>query len=244
MGAAAFDTLAAVRALEATGIERGQAEAIADAIRAGHSDLGTKADLAHFATKADLANAIAGLERRSIGYGAAGLGLLFGALKLLFRLLLLTGCRRSEILTLRWDDVDRTAGELRLRDAKAGPRMVPLTRPLAAVLDGIARVSGNPWVVVGKRRNGRLTNLDPCWQPIRAKAGLEDVRIHDLRHSYASRALALGESLPAIGKLLGHRKVSTTARYVHLMQGAAKAAASRVGDSIGAHLETRSAEAA
>ena len=160
------------------------------------------------------------------------------------RLLLLTGCRRSEILTLRWDDVDRTAGELRLRDAKAGPRMVPLTRPLAAVLDGIARAPGNPWVVVGKRRNGRLTNLDPCWQPIRAKAGLEDVRIHDLRHSYASRALALGESLPAIGKLLGHRKVSTTARYVHLMQGAAKAAASRVGDSIGAHLETRSAEAA
>ena len=160
------------------------------------------------------------------------------------RLLLLTGCRRSEILTLRWDDVDRTAGELRLRDAKAGPRMVPLTRPLAAVLDGIARVPGNPWVVVGKRRPGRLTNLDPYWQPIRAKAGLEDVRVHDLRHSYASRALALGESLPAIGKLLGHRKVSTTARYVHLMQDAAKAAASRVGDSIGAHLETRSAEAA
>ena len=160
------------------------------------------------------------------------------------RLLLLTGCRRSEILTLRWDDVDRTAGELRLRDAKAGPRMVPLTRPLMVVLDGIARVPGSPWVIVGKRRNGCLTNLDPYWQPIRAKAGLEDVRIHDLRHSYASRALALGESLPAIGKLLGHRKVSTTARYVHLMQDAAKAAASRVGDSIGAHLETRSAEAA
>ena len=122
--------------------------------------------------------------------------------------------------------------------------MVPLTRPLAAVLDGIARAPGNPWVVVGQRRNGRLTNLDPYWRPIRAKAGLEDVRVHDLRHSYASRALALGESLPAIGKLLGHRKVSTTARYVHLMQDAAKAAASRVGDSIGAHLETRSAEAA
>ena len=133
------------------------------------------------------------------------------------RLLLLTGCRRSEILTLRWDDVDRTAGELRLRDSKTGPRMVPLARAVAAVLDGIARAPGNPWVIVGQRRNDRLTKLDNYWQPIRAKARLEDVRIHDLRHSYASRALALGESLPAIGKLLGHRKVSTTARYVHLM---------------------------
>ena len=160
------------------------------------------------------------------------------------RLLLLTGCRRSEILTLRWDDVDRTAGELRLRDSKTGPRMVPLTRAVAAVLAGIARVPGNPWVIVGQRRNDRLTKLDNYWQPIRAEAGLEDVRLHDLRHSYASRALAVGESLPAIGKLLGHRKVSTTARYVHLMHDAAKAAASRVGDSIGAHLETRHAEAA
>ena len=97
---------------------------------------------------------------------------------------------------------------------------------------------------VPQRRNDRLTKLDNYWQPIRAKAGLEDVRLHDLRHSYASRALALGESLPAIGKLLGHRMVSTTARYVHLMHDAAKAAAGRVGDSIGAHLETRRAEAA
>ena len=82
MSASAFDTLAAVRTLEAAGIERGQAEAIANAIRAGHGDPATKADLAHFATKADLANTVAGLERRLIGYGAAGLGLLFGALKL------------------------------------------------------------------------------------------------------------------------------------------------------------------
>ena len=102
------------------------------------------------------------------------------------RLLLLTGCRRSEILTLRWDDVDRTAGELRLRDSKTGPRMVPLTRAVAAVLDGIARVPGNPWVIVGQRRNDRLTKLDNYWQPIRAEAGLEDVRLHDLRHSCVS----------------------------------------------------------
>ena len=65
------------------------------------------------------------------------------------RLLLLTGCRRGEILGLRWDDVDRTAGDLRLRDAKAGPRMVPLTKPVLRVLDGVPRKPENPWVIAG-----------------------------------------------------------------------------------------------
>ena len=138
------------------------------------------------------------------------------------RLLMLTGCRKMEILTLRWEDVDRTAGELRLRDAKAGPRMAPLTPAVGAVLDAIPRSPGSPWVIVGQKPGASLSNLDHYWQPIRAQAGLENVRIHDLRHSYASRALALGESLPVIGKLLGHRQVSTTARYVHLMRDAEK----------------------
>ena len=160
------------------------------------------------------------------------------------RLLMLTGCRKREILTLRWEDVDRTTGELRLRHAKAGPRMVPLTVPVLAVLDGIPRIEGNPWVLVGQRQGTGLTKLDNYWQSIREQAGLEDVRIHDLRHSYASRALALGEGLPTIGKLLGHRKVGTTARYAHLMRDAEKEAATRVGDSIGAHLESQDTEAA
>ena len=127
------------------------------------------------------------------------------------RLLMLTGCRHSEILALRWDDVDRTAGELRLRDAKTGSRMVPMTAPVAAVLDGIRREPGNPWVIVGTTPGGRLSRVTNYWHRIRAQAGLDDLRLHDCRHSYASRALALGESLPAIGKLLGHRKVSTKA---------------------------------
>ena len=160
------------------------------------------------------------------------------------RLLMLTGCRKSEILTLRWEDVDRTASELRLRDAKAGPRMVPLTPAVVAVLNGINRVPGNPWVIVGQRQGARLSDLKYYWQPIRTQAGLDDLRIHDIRHSYASRALALGEGLPTIGKLLGHSQVSTTARYVHLMRDAEKEAATRVGDSIGAHLEPWSTEAA
>ena len=152
------------------------------------------------------------------------------------RLLTLTGCRRGEILNLRWEDVDRTSGELRLRDAKTGPRMAPLTTPVLRVLDGIPRSPDTPWVIPGQRQGSRLTNLYHYWEPIRARAGLPDVRIHDLRHSYASRALALGEGLPAIGRLLGHSKVSTTARYAHLMRDAEKIAANRVGESIGAHI--------
>ena len=160
------------------------------------------------------------------------------------RLLMLTGCRKSEILTLRWDDVDRTAGDFRLRDGKRGPRMVPLTAPVLKVLDGIERVEGNPWVIRGKKPDAHLPGLNNYWNRIQARAGLDGVRIHDLRHSHASEALALGESLTMIGKLLGHSKVGTTARYAHLVQDAEKAAAARTGDSIGAHLVPRDVRAA
>ena len=160
------------------------------------------------------------------------------------RLLMLTGCRKSEILTLRWDDVDRTAGEFRLRDGKRGPRMVPLTTPALRVLDGIERVEGNPWVIRSRKPGIHLPDLTYYWNRIQAHAGLEGVRIHDLRHSHASRALALGESLTMIGRLLGHSKVGTTARYAHLVHDAEKAAAARTGDSIGAHLAPHDVEAA
>ena len=98
------------------------------------------------------------------------------------RLLMLTGCRHSEIVSLRWDDVDRTAGELRLRDAKTGPRMVPLTEPVSAVLAGVRRVPGDPWVIVGQKPGTRLSGLRHYWHTIRAKAELGDVRLHDRRH--------------------------------------------------------------
>ena len=159
------------------------------------------------------------------------------------RLLMLTGCRTGEILTLRWDDVDRTGGVLRLRDGKTGPRMVPLTGPVLAVLDGIERMEGVSWVIRSKS-DARLTGLFSHWQQIRMDVGLDDVRVHDLRHSYASRALALGESLTIIGRLLGHAKVETTAKYAHLVRDAEKAAAARTGDSIGAQLMPAAAEAA
>ena len=149
------------------------------------------------------------------------------------RLLLLTGCRRNEILTLRWDDLDRTAGELRLRDTKTGPRRVPLTPAVDRVLARIPRIEGNPWVIAGEKPGGRLGGIDRLWYRLRARAGLDDVRLHDCRHSFASQALALGEGLPLIARLLGHKTVMTTVKYAHLARDTEKASAAKVGDSIG-----------
>ena len=152
------------------------------------------------------------------------------------RLLILTGCRRDEILTLRWDDVDRHARELRLRDSKSGPCMVAMTPAVEAVLDGVRRVRGNPWVIVGEAPGSRLMTLKSTWRRVKLSAELEDVRLHDLRHSYATRALALGESLTMIGRLLNHAQMQSTARYAHVCVDAEKDAAARVGDTIAAHV--------
>ncbi len=160
------------------------------------------------------------------------------------RLLMLTGCRHGEIAALRWDDVDRTAGELRIRDSKSGPRMVPLTPAVVEVLADIPRSPGNPLVIAGGKPGTPPPDLRYYWDRIRTQAGLKDVRIHDLRHSYASRALALGESLSMIGQLLGHSTMGTTARYAHLARDMEKASAARVGDSIGTHITAHKAEAA
>ena len=152
------------------------------------------------------------------------------------RLLALTGCRRSEILSLRWEHVDPAAGELRLPDSKTGARLAPLSRAAAEVLSTLPRAPGNPWVIPGRKPGAPLRNLQYPWEIVRARAGIDDVRIHDLRHSFASRALALGESLSMIGELLGHRRVRTTARYAHLARDPVNASSARVADSIGADL--------
>ena len=109
-------------------------------------------------------------------------------------------------------------GELRLRDAKTGARMVPLTPTAAKVLGRLPGAPGNPWVIAGRGPGAHITNLSVYWYHVREQAGLEDVRIH-VRHSYASRALALGEGLTMIGGLLGHAGVESTARYAHLARG-------------------------
>ena len=144
------------------------------------------------------------------------------------RLLMLTGCRRNEVLTLRWEDVDLEHDELRLRDAKTGARAVPLSPTARQVLAALPRQPDSPWVISGRGPGVRLSNLNAPWEVVRKKAGLNDVRIHDLRHSYASGGLLVGEGLPMIGKLLGHNHVHTTARYAHLANDPLKSAANRI----------------
>ena len=151
-----------------------------------------------------------------------------------FRLLLLTGCRMSEIRDLRWEYVKNDCIEL--PDAKTGGRVVPLGPEARAVLSAIPREEDNPWVIAGHLPGSHLTDLQRPWRRIRKQADLEEVRIHDLRHSFASRALALGESLTMIGKLLGHTQVQTTARYAHLARDSIQTAAARITESIGGNL--------
>ena len=148
------------------------------------------------------------------------------------RLLMLTGCRLSEIQKLRWEHVDLGASELRLPDAKTGAKVVYLGDPAIAVLERIDRRDGNPWVIAGRKPESHLTDLQHPWRRIRARAGLDDVRIHDLRHSFASGGLLVGEGLPMIGKLLGHTQVQTTARYAHLANDPVKSAANRIASRI------------
>ena len=148
------------------------------------------------------------------------------------RLLMLTGCRLSEIQKLRWEHVDLGASELRLPDTKTGAKVVYLGDPAITVLERIDRRDGNPWVIAGRKPGGHLTDLQHPWRRIRARAALDDVRIHDLRHSFASGGLLVGEGLPMIGKLLGHTQVQTTARYAHLSNDPVKSAANRIASRI------------
>ena len=100
---------------------------------------------------------------------------------------------------------------------------------------------GNPWVITGTLPGAHLTDLQPPWQRIRKRAGIEDVRIHDLRHTFASVAVANGQGLPMIGKLLGHSQVQTTARYAHLAADPVKHAANTVSGEIAGMLGGKAA---
>ena len=148
------------------------------------------------------------------------------------RLLMLTGCRLSEIQKLRWEHVDLEAGELKLLETKTGAKVVHLGEPAIAVLRSIQRRGDNPWVIAGRKEGSHLTDLQHPWRRIRARAGLDDLRIHDLRHPFASGGLLVGEGLPMIGKLLGHTQVQTTARYAHLANDPVKSAANRISSRI------------
>jgi integrase len=153
------------------------------------------------------------------------------------RLLTFTGARRNEILTLRWEHVSEEHESLMLPDSKTGRKAIHLNAPALAVLQSIPRLEGNPYVICGEKVGQHLVNLEKPWRRIRTTAKLDDVRLHDLRHSFASVAASSGQTLVVIGKMLGHSKSTTTARYAHLADDPVKAASDAVGRHIAAAMD-------
>ena len=134
------------------------------------------------------------------------------------QLLSLTGLRRDEIRDLTWPMIDWQHACLRLPDTKTGQRVVHIPSHVTALLHHIHDQSGNPRQgrVVGSRTGEKLTSLNYTWNTLRNALGIPDVRLHDLRHSFASDALMGGVPLAVVGEMLGHRQASTTQRYAHL----------------------------
>ena len=145
-------------------------------------------------------------------------------------LLLLTGCRRQEVVDLEWGDV--RGSRLRLRDTKTGPRTVWLGRDAAVLLAELPRLKKVRFVFSDGSRKIAGHDASSAWQRMRVEAGVADARLHDLRHTFASHAAMTAETLPMIGKLLGHATVQSTARYAHLDDSHLSAAVLQLGDII------------
>ncbi|MDE0377859.1 MAG: tyrosine-type recombinase/integrase [Rhodospirillales bacterium] len=149
----------------------------------------------------------------------------------IIRLLLLTGCRKGEIVTLKWRFYRE--GKLFLPDSKTGPRTVWLSSAARTILDSLPRRSS--WIFPSTRTKSSITTVtvDQLWYRVRAEAELHEVRIHDLRHTYASIAMAQGETVLTIGRLLGHRDPETTLKYTHLSDATVREAVDTVGAVLG-----------
>jgi integrase len=151
------------------------------------------------------------------------------------RLLLFTGCRLREILHLRWEHVDIERGCLFLPDSKSGRKTVILNAPSLAVLNAQERIG--PYVVPGDDPERPRHDLKRPWDAVTKRANLTDVRLHDLRHTYASFGAGGGLGLPIIDRLLGHSQVATTARYAHLDNDPLRRASETIAGRIAAALD-------
>lgn len=150
----------------------------------------------------------------------------------LFRLLILTGCRLGEIQKLKWEHLDLDNSIIRLPDSKTGKKTVYLGAAAVGEFKRIPRIANNPFVICGSISGQHLADAQGPWERVRKITEIDDVRIHDLRHTFASRAVALGQGLPTIGKLLGHTQTQTTARYAHLSTEHSLTAADQVSKSL------------
>jgi integrase len=151
------------------------------------------------------------------------------------RLLLFTGCRLREILHLKWEQVDLERGLLFLAESKSGRKTIILNAPALAVLASLDRLGS--YVVPGDDPEKPRADLKRPWTAVSKRAGLDGVRLHDLRHTYASFGAGGGLGLPIIGKLLGHTQASTTARYTHLDNDPLRRASEAIGGQIAAALD-------
>jgi len=152
------------------------------------------------------------------------------------RLLILTGARKSEILALKWDWVDIEARALLLPDSKTGKKTIHLPAPALKVINKVKKVEGSPFVFPAMRGDGHYVGLPKVWRDIRDKAKLPDLRRHDLRHGFASMAVAGGDSLYLVGKVLGHKQAKTTEKYAHLPDDPVRAVANRAASKMDAAL--------
>lgn len=155
------------------------------------------------------------------------------------RFLILSGCRKAEALNLRWVDVDRTHSCLRLPDSKTGPKVVPLGLAALQLLNDLPRVKDNPFVFPGHVAGRPFVGLPRFFKALCKDAKISNLRIHDLRHSFASVGVTGHLGLPLIGALLGHKDAKTTARYAHLADTPVKSAANQVSKSIKTLLDGR-----
>ncbi len=150
----------------------------------------------------------------------------------LIRLLIFTGARLREIMHAKWEWLDMKKGFLHLPDSKTGKKTIQLSAPAISILKKLPKQEKNPYIICGKVEGMPLNNARKPWLRIRQKAELEDVRLHDLRHSFAALAIEAGIPLYHVGKLLGHKQSRTTERYAHLADDPIKAAAELVGKQL------------
>jgi len=153
------------------------------------------------------------------------------------RLLILTGARLREILNAKWEHVDFDHGVIRLPDSKTGKKPIYLSAPALAIISNVPRIEGNPFIFAGSKETAPRADLKKPWAAITKSAKLPGVRLHDLRHSFASVGASASFGLPIIGKLLGHSQPSTTARYAHLDADPMKRAVNAIGATISAAMD-------
>ncbi|MGD9542243.1 tyrosine-type recombinase/integrase [Methylocystis sp.] len=153
------------------------------------------------------------------------------------KLLLLTGARLREVLHARWEWVDFERRAIFLPDSKTGAKPLHLSAPAMAILADLQRLDGNPFIFPGLKPGAPKSGLFDAWKIVRREAGLEGVRLHDLRHSFASFGAGASLGLPVIGKLLGHAQASTTARYAHLADDPLQRAVDAIGATIAAAMD-------